>query len=504
MKSKRTMMFLTGLVSTLALGWFGFPHALYKKIDQPLQFSHRVHTGEGAGMACEDCHAFAEDGRFSGIPKIAKCAECHAAQLGTTDDEKILVEQYVTPNREIPWLIYSRQPDNAYFSHVQHVKLAELKCEQCHGPHGVSEKLRPFEVNRLGGSALGLLFTPVPWKALDDLSIWTQNGPWTPKPLRGDITTKFSVCALCPAGCALRARCVGNHPVTLFGVAEHPLSHGMLCPLGFTGHHLAYHPLRAVQPLQLAHNNGAVKTVPISRDAAITEIAQAIKSTAAHEYVAVLEARPGRMISLLYRQFLAGLPNGVYLHEPARECATLETLQALLEIPFGPLGVDLENARTLLSFGAPILDGWGTPGQILHLRKNQSQLDSNQRLQIIQIETRQSRTALFADQWLPIKPGTEIAFALGLAHVIVREKLFDEKLIKQKALDFQHDDGRSYLDLVKQFDPERVANITPASVLHKLLKRHSKRRSMDRRLCLAAVIRVAGHWVKKKKSPSPV
>lgn len=151
MRNKGTVMFLTGLVGTLALGWFGFPHELYKKINQPLQFSHRVHAGEGAGMACEDCHAFAEDGRFSGIPKIAKCAECHAAPLGTTEDEKILVEQYVTPNCEIPWLVYLRQPDNAYFSHVQHVKLAELKCEQCHGPHGASDKLRPFEVNRLSG-----------------------------------------------------------------------------------------------------------------------------------------------------------------------------------------------------------------------------------------------------------------------------------------------------------------------------------------------------------------
>lgn len=311
-----------------------------------------------------------------------------------------------------------------------------------------------------GGSALGLLFTPAPWKALDDLSIWTQNGPWAPKPLRGDLTTKFSVCALCPAGCALRARCVGNQPVSLFGVAAHPLSHGMLCPLGFTGHHLAYHPLRAVQPLQIMYSNGTIKSVPISRDAAIAEIAQAIKSTAAHENVAVLDARPRRTISMLYRQFLAGLPNGVYLHEPARECATLETLQALLEKPYGPLGVDLENAGTLLSFGAPILDGWGTPGRIMHLRRNQSQLDANQRLQIIQIETRQSRTASFADQWLPIKPGTETALALGLAHVIIREKLFDEAAMRRHAIDFQHGDTRSYLDLVKPFDPECVAKIT--------------------------------------------
>jgi len=151
MKRKGMIMFLAGLAGMLVVGWVGFPQLLYKKIEQPLQFSHLVHTGDQVGMACEDCHSFAEDGRFNGIPKVAKCAECHAAALGETEAEKILVEEYVTPNREIPWLVYSRQPENAYFSHIQHVKLAELKCEACHGPHGTSETLRPFEVNRLSG-----------------------------------------------------------------------------------------------------------------------------------------------------------------------------------------------------------------------------------------------------------------------------------------------------------------------------------------------------------------
>jgi menaquinone reductase, molybdopterin-binding-like subunit len=314
-----------------------------------------------------------------------------------------------------------------------------------------------------GGAAVGLVFSPVPWKLLDDVSIWTQNGPWIPKPSHGELTTRFSICALCPAGCALRAQCVGRQPVALYGVAEHPLSQGTLCPVGFAGHHLAYHPMRAVQPLRLEHINDTVKAVPIARDAVIAEIAQAVKSKAASEYVAVMDARPGRTISLLYRQFLAGLPNGVYLQEPSGACTTLGALQALYEKPIGPLGIDLENTRTLLSFGAPILDGWGTPGRIMTLRRNQSHLDADQRLQIIQVETRQSRTALFADQWLPIRPGTEAALALGLANVIVREKLFDETSVLRNAIDFQNGDKPSYFNLVGQFQPERVSEITGIS-----------------------------------------
>lgn len=314
-----------------------------------------------------------------------------------------------------------------------------------------------------GGSALGFFFTPIPWKALDDLSIWTQNWSSIPKSLRGEIKTKYSVCALCPAGCAVRARCVGDQPVSLFGVPDHPISHGVLCPMGFTGHHLAYHPLRATQPLQLIHENDPVMIISTSLDAAVAAIADAMKSTDAQESVAILDQRPGRTTSLLFRQFLAELPNGIYLNSPSRESATLDALQDLFEKPYSPLGFDLENAKTILSFGAPILDGWGTPGRLVHLMKNQQQFASNKNLKIIQIETWQSRTALRADQWIPIKPGTEATFALGLAHVIIREKLFDEAAIRHLAKDFQSGNGHSYINLIKQFTPERVAELTGIS-----------------------------------------
>jgi hypothetical protein len=151
MKRKGLFMFAAGLTGMLFVGWFGFPRILYKNLEQPLQFSHLVHTGEKVGMACEDCHSFTAEGRFTGIPKVAKCAECHADVLGESAAEKILVQEYVAPEREIPWLAYSRQPENACFSHIQHVKLAEIKCGDCHGPHGTSGALRPFQLNRISG-----------------------------------------------------------------------------------------------------------------------------------------------------------------------------------------------------------------------------------------------------------------------------------------------------------------------------------------------------------------
>jgi len=135
----------------LAVGWAGFPRLLYRSSAQPFSFSHKVHQGEKVGMKCEDCHALRADGSFGGVPTLDKCSGCHAAPMTTTAAEKILVERYVTPNREVPWLVYSRQPDNVYFPHAPHLKSGKFTCEQCHRDHGKTDKLRPYEVSRING-----------------------------------------------------------------------------------------------------------------------------------------------------------------------------------------------------------------------------------------------------------------------------------------------------------------------------------------------------------------
>src|SRR3954466_6298586 len=74
------------------------------------------------------------------------------------------------------------------------------------------------ELIQLGaGAGAGLLFTPVPWKLLDDTAKWSQNWSWIPKLPRGEVTAKQTRCGLCPGGCAVEARCVGGSPVYLKG-----------------------------------------------------------------------------------------------------------------------------------------------------------------------------------------------------------------------------------------------------------------------------------------------
>jgi hypothetical protein len=145
------MLFFVGLMGMLWFGWRVFPPLLYSSTEQPFQFSHAVHSGEAAGMSCADCHPFRDDGSFVGLPPLSVCLDCHEEAIGETRQERIFIEKYVTPRKEVPWLVYSRQPMNAYFSHAAHVTTAKFTCEECHGEHGTSESIPPYQVNRISG-----------------------------------------------------------------------------------------------------------------------------------------------------------------------------------------------------------------------------------------------------------------------------------------------------------------------------------------------------------------
>ncbi|QTA84336.1 menaquinone reductase multiheme cytochrome c subunit QrcA [Desulfonema magnum] len=144
------LFFIIGLVASLISGWLLFPKLLYSEKKQPIDFNHALHM-ELVDEGCESCHFFREDGTYAGVPKLAQCIDCHEEVQGESPDEATFVEEYVTKGREVPWLIYSQQPDCVFFSHVAHVKGAGMDCATCHGPIGESTSLKVYEENRITG-----------------------------------------------------------------------------------------------------------------------------------------------------------------------------------------------------------------------------------------------------------------------------------------------------------------------------------------------------------------
>src|ERR1035437_8216018 len=74
----------------------------------------------------------------------------------------------------------------------------------------------------------------------------------TPKeeeaPPLGIETFSRSICALCPAGCAVRVRLIDGRAVGVSGILEHPVNQGALCPKGPALLQELYHPDRLRSP----------------------------------------------------------------------------------------------------------------------------------------------------------------------------------------------------------------------------------------------------------------
>lgn len=147
---RNLLVFGIGVVLALIAGWVAFPRALYLRRAQPLDFHHKIHS-EKSGAQCDTCHALDSNGEFSGLPRMEVCAGCHADKLGSSKSEAVLVDDYIKPAHETPWLVYARQPANVWFSHAIHTRRAGLACTECHGTYGESDQTRIYEQNRISG-----------------------------------------------------------------------------------------------------------------------------------------------------------------------------------------------------------------------------------------------------------------------------------------------------------------------------------------------------------------
>jgi len=199
-------------------------------------------------------------------------------------------------------------------------------------------------------------------------------------------------------------------PVGLSGMAAHPVSRGALCPLAFGAHQLNWHPSR----LRSVHHRG--------RKSSWEEATAAFRKALAEGPIAIIDGRAGRAASTVMERFAAAHGATCAAARSAEEKA-LEPYRQWSGVAASTLGYDLEHARTILSFGAPMLDGWATPGRFTRLWSERAAGTSDPALRLIQVEPVQSRTAAFAWRWVKLRPGSESALASALARVLMEERL---------------------------------------------------------------------------------
>lgn len=277
-----------------------------------------------------------------------------------------------------------------------------------------------------------------------------------------------SVCLLCSSGCGIVARVIDGRVVKLEGNPMHPINAGVLCPKGQAAPELLYNPDRLKNPMRQTER-GSGEWEEITWDEAIQQVSeklQDVQATGHPERAALMygETR-GQMREFLERFMRAfGSPNAVSHDSLNVEVGKLANYltQGIYDLP----AYDLEQTNYILSFGASLLEAGRTPqrtiGGYAFMRRGRSR-----RGKIVMIDPRQGVTGAKADEWIPIKPGTDAALALGIAHVLIATGQFDSDFVLNYSFGFDDyvDEDRNYYQGFKNFvldnyDPNKVAEIT--------------------------------------------
>jgi anaerobic selenocysteine-containing dehydrogenase len=311
---------------------------------------------------------------------------------------------------------------------------------------------RSFLSFAIGGAA-GTALSPLPWKLIDDSSIWSQMWPWTPVPPDGEATYAHSTCTLCPGGCGITVRLIDGRAVKIEGREGHPVNQGGICPLGLSGLQLLYGPTRVKAPLKRVGERGGGKWQPISWGTATSEIAEilaGLRGNGQAQTVAAISSRNRGTVAGLMERFLTAFGSPNFMRMPTVEDAQelgLYLTQGIL----GRVGYDFENSDYVLSFGAGLIDGWGAPVRMFRAHSGWREAGAT----VVQIESRLSNTAAKADQWVSIRPGTEADLALGIAHLMVAEGDYDSGFVEQNTADFD-----AFREALSGYAPDKVAAIT--------------------------------------------
>jgi anaerobic selenocysteine-containing dehydrogenase len=128
---------------------------------------------------------------------------------------------------------------------------------------------------------------------------------------------------------------------------------------------------------------------------------------------------------------------------------------------------DWKRTRYVLGFGASLFESWC---QTIHMTRTSSYLRRGmpgQRVKFVQVSPRFSVTATKADEWVPIRPATYGALALGLGHVLVRDGRVDAEFIREHTFgfdDWKDASGQSHRGfrtlLMEDYAPDKVSAVT--------------------------------------------
>ncbi len=265
-----------------------------------------------------------------------------------------------------------------------------------------------------------------------------------------------TTCGYCSVGCGMLIGTRDGVAVAARGNPEHPVNLGKLCPKGLSEHHILNAPGRATTPLLRVDGRGT-PLVPVSWDQALNVMV---------EKISALQGEHGRETlgvigtgQLLTEEFytlgkLVQLGFGTSNYDGNTTLCMASAVSGY-KLSFGSDGppgsyADMESADVVFLVGSNIADNH--PILCNRLRKKPGQT-------LIVADPRVTKTAMMADIHLPVKPRSDIALLNGIAHILLRDGMFDRDYVQAHTEGFD-----DFVSFAADFTPERVGETTGLSV----------------------------------------
>ncbi len=245
-----------------------------------------------------------------------------------------------------------------------------------------------------------------------------------------------SICRICHGGCGVLVHVRDGKVVRVKGDPESPMNKGWMCVKGVMTPEIANHPDRLRSPLRRVKKSGNGQWEEISWDNALDEITGKLdklrkefgtesiaigQGTGRHHYMHVVRFanalgtpnwyEPGLAQCFIPRITVSNLTYGGfvvadYYGEVSPKCILFWGHNPVISGPDGELAISVKRA----------------------MRKG---------CKSIAVDPRRSETAKLCQQWLPVRPGTDAALALAMAHVIIEEGIYDREFVEKWTTGFE-------------------------------------------------------------------
>jgi anaerobic selenocysteine-containing dehydrogenase len=268
------------------------------------------------------------------------------------------------------------------------------------------------------------------------------------------METRHSVCALdCPDTCSLLVNVENGVGSKLRGDPDHPVTRGFLC--GKVAQYLEreYSPDRLLYPQKRIGKKGEGKFERISWEEALDTIATNLRTIAdQHGPESILPYSYAGTMGILNahgmdRRFFHRL-GASRLDRTICSAAGSAGLNATLGYRYGTEPEQFSKAKFIIAWGANI------HGTNVHLWPFIVEAKRNG-AKLVVIDPVKTRTAALADQHLRINPGSDLALAFGLMHVIIGENLHDADYVAKFTNGFD-----ALKEKALAYDPEKAAALT--------------------------------------------